>query len=280
MTRSAHCRIRLGGVALAVCALGVIAPGAAAEAAEPAQAEASQIRIDADQGLEWQRQNRLVIARGNAHAVRGDLDVRARELRAMYRDGPDGKTEVYRIMADGSVRIASPGQTAYGQHGTYDLVDDHLLLTGGERVRLETGSNEVTAQRSLEYWPGQNRLVAKGNAVAVQNGKQLHGQTITAYLAKGPDGAQALSTAEAVGDVKVVTAEEVIYSDRGNYDARTGIATVEGSVKIFRGTDRLDGCRGQIDFNSGVSKLFACDQSEPSGGRVRGRIQLNSGPGK
>lgn len=260
--------------------LAFIAPREANAADSPQVASAAQIQIDADEGLEWQRQNQLVVARGNAHAVRGNLDVRAQELRAMYRDQPGGKTEVYRIVADGEVRIASPGQTAYGQHGTYDIANDHLLLTGGERVRLETSGNQVTAERSLEYWPSQNRLVAKGDAVAVQNGKELHGQTITAYLAKGADGRSALSSAEAVGDVKVVTAEEIIYSDRGNYDAKTGIATVDGSVKIFRGTDRLDGCRGQIDFNSGVSKLFACDQSEPSGARVRGRIQLNSGSGK
>ncbi len=279
MTQRFGRRSRLHGIILLFCGVVALAPRLT-NAAEPAQAKASQIQIDADEGLEWQRQNQLVIARGNARAIRGDLAVQARELRAMYRDQPDGKTQVYRIVADGSVRIASPGQTAYGQHGTYDVADDHLMLTGGDRVRLETSDSQVTAQRSLEYWPGQNRLVAKGNAIAVQNDKQLHGQTITAYLAKGPDGKSALSTAEAVGDVKVVTAEEVIYSDRGNYDAKTGIATVEGSVKIFRGTDRLDGCRGQIDFNSGVSKLFACDQAETTGGRVRGRIQLNSGPGK
>jgi lipopolysaccharide export system protein LptA len=75
----------------------------------------------------------------------------------------------------------------------------------------------------------------------------------------------------------VVTAEETIFGDRSNYDAKTGMATVEGSVKILRGRDQLNGCRGEIDFNSGVSRLFACDRSPTSEGRVRGRIQLNGG---
>jgi lipopolysaccharide export system protein LptA len=252
------------------------ATGPASAASAPA---ASELRIDADQGLEWQRREQVVIARGNATAVRGDLEVQAQELRALYRDRPDGKSEVFRVIANGSVRLSTPNQTAFGQHGTYDVINDHLLLTGGDRVKLVSNDSEITADRSLEYWPDSGRLVARGNAIAVQPGKEVHGETITGHFVKGADGTTQLSTAEAVNKVKVVTPSEVIYSDRGTYDAKSGIATVEGSVKIFRGNDRLDGCRGQINFNSGVSKLFACEQPETGTDRVRGRIQLKSGKG-
>ncbi|HRK96688.1 MAG TPA: LptA/OstA family protein, partial [Rhodospirillales bacterium] len=210
-------------------------------------------------------------------AVRGDLQVQARELRALYRDGPDGKAEIYRVIAEGAVRIATPNQTAFGQHAVFDVPRDHLMLTGGERVRLTSGADEVSAERSLEYWPGSDRLVARGNAVAIQPNREIHGETITMYFAEGPDGTKQLDTAEAVENVKVVTAEETIFGDRSNYDAKTGMANVEGSVKILRGRDQLDGCRGEIDFNSGVSRLFACERSQTSDGRVRGRIQLNGG---
>lgn len=263
----------------ALLAFAVSGPLTAASAASAQVAQSqtgSPLRIDADEGLEWQRRERVVIARGNAQAVRGDLKVQARELRALYRDGPNGANEIYRVIADGSVRLFAPNQTAFGEHGVYEVAEDRLLLTGGDRVKLIGEGNEITAERSLEYWPKANRLVAKGNAVAVQPDRQIYGDSITAYFADGANGGSELSTAEAVGNVKVVTAEETIYSDRGNYDAKTGIATVVGSVKIFRGDDRLDGCRGQMDFNSGVSKLFACERSEPSAERVRGRIQMNS----
>lgn len=265
---------------LAVAVLLGLAPAGAVAAAEPvvpATARAGELRIDADEGLEWQRREQVVIARGRARAVRGDLQVQARVLRALYRDGPDGKAEIYRVIAEGAVRIATPNQTAFGQHAVFDVPRDHLMLTGGERVRLTSGADEVSAERSLEYWPGSDRLVARGNAVAIQPNREIHGETITMYFAEGPDGTKQLDTAEAVENVKVVTAEETIFGDRSNYDAKTGMANVEGSVKILRGRDQLDGCRGEIDFNSGVSRLFACERSQTSDGRVRGRIQLNGG---
>lgn len=265
---------------LTLAGLILAAPGAGKAAEAPTRATAStgsELRLDADEGLEWQRREQVVIARGRARAVRGDLEVQARELRALYREGPDGNAEIYRVIADGSVRIATPNQTAYGQHGTYEVAEDRLVLTGGERVRLVSGGDEISAERSLEYWPGSDRLVARGNAIAIQPNREVHGETITAYFAEGPDGTKQLDTSEAVGNVKVVTAEETIFGDRSNYDAKTGMANVEGSVKILRGRDQLDGCRGEIDFNSGVSKLFACERSRTSDSRVRGRIQLNGG---
>jgi lipopolysaccharide export system protein LptA len=254
-------------------------PAAPAAAADATARPPGELRIDADQGLEWQRREKVVIARGNARAVRGDMQVQAQELRALYRDGADGKAEIYRVIAQGAVRIATPNQTAFGQHATFDVPRDHLLLTGGERVRLESGADTISADRSLEYWPRSDRLVARGNAIAIQPDREVHGDTITAYFAAGPDGNKQLDRAEAVGNVKVVTAEETIFGDRSNYDAKTGMANVEGSVKILRGRDQLDGCRGEIDFNSGVSKLFACERPQSPEGRVRGRIQLNGGKG-
>ncbi len=274
--------MRFGGMLALLSMLALAAgTGSGAGATQAATAQpGTELRIDADEGLEWQRGDQVVIARGNARAVRGDLQVQARELRALYRDGPDGKSEIFRVIADGSVRLATANQTAFGAHAVYEVAEDRLLLTGGDRVRLISDRNEITADRSLEYWPKANRLVATGNAVAVQPDRQIYGDTITAYFAKGANGQSELSTADAVGNVKVVTPKETIFSDQGNYDAKSGIATVEGSVKIFRGSARLDGCRGQMDFNSGVSRLFACERPEPSAGRVRGRIQMNSGSGR
>lgn len=261
----------------------VLIAGAIAGPSEVALAQISapgkELRIDADQGLEWQRREKIVIARGNAQAVRGELKVQAHELRALYREGADGNSEIFRIIAIGAVRLFSANQTAYGGHAVYDVDRDRLLLTGGERVRLESGKNEISAKQSLEYWPTSDRLIATGDAVAIQPDRQIYGDTITAYFTKGVDGQRMLSTAEAEGNVKVVTADETIHSDQGNYDAKSGIATVTGSVKILRDGDQLDGCRGQMDFNTGVSRLFSCEPSAPNIGRVRGRIQIENDSG-
>ncbi len=201
-------RFRLGGMLALLSALAFAAgtaPGVGAQATTGQPG--TELRIDADEGLEWQRGEQVVIARGNARAVRGDLQVQARELRALYRDGPAGKSEIFRVIADGSVRLATANQTAFGAHAVYEVAEDRLLLTGGDRVRLISDRNEITADRSLEYWPKANRLVATGNAVAVQPDRQIYGDTITAYFAKDANGKSDLSTVDAVGNVKVVTAK-------------------------------------------------------------------------
>jgi lipopolysaccharide export system protein LptA len=68
------------------------------------------IEIFADDGIEWQQENLLFVARGNARAVRGDVTVFGDELRAYYREKPDGGSEIHRLAALGNVRIVSPTQ--------------------------------------------------------------------------------------------------------------------------------------------------------------------------
>src|SRR5262249_52793367 len=53
------------------------------------------VEIDASEGIEWQRDQKVYIARGNARVARGDLSVSADTLTAHYRESPDGKTTIY-----------------------------------------------------------------------------------------------------------------------------------------------------------------------------------------
>ena len=67
------------------------------------------IRIQADSGIEWQQNQRVYIARGNAVAGRGNNEVRADILIAHYREKagakrdpkPDTKTEANTGLAGG-----------------------------------------------------------------------------------------------------------------------------------------------------------------------------------
>ncbi|MBO6784430.1 MAG: hypothetical protein JJ899_14340, partial [Alphaproteobacteria bacterium] len=63
------------------------------------------IQIEADDGIEWQRSNQLYLARGNARASQGGVRVEADELIAHYRPNAAGENEIYRINANGNVRI-------------------------------------------------------------------------------------------------------------------------------------------------------------------------------
>jgi lipopolysaccharide export system protein LptA len=252
---------------LAACLAALHAPGL--RAAEPLAPGA--ISIDATRSIEWQREKRILVARGDAKAKRGDTEVRAQTLTAHYRERPDGSAEVFRIEADGNVRITSPRQSAWGEHGTFDLDKDVLTLSGGKEVGAVTAANRITAQKELEYDTRTRTLVARGNAVAVDGDRTLYGDVITVLLRERPQGDSGLQRIEAERRVRFVTPEEDVRADRGTYDVDSGIARVDGSVRVIKGDNELNGCRGEVNLKTGVSKLMACADGRGSG-RVQGVI--------
>ncbi|KIL99761.1 hypothetical protein CCC_03933 [Paramagnetospirillum magnetotacticum MS-1] len=257
-----------------------------------------QIQVYADNGIEWHSEELRVIARGNAHAIRGNMTVDADVLTAHYRKGPKGD-EIWRLDADGNVVIRSPNDTATGHKAIYDL-DKSIFVLKGTPAKLVTPTDTFTATDSLEYWELTKMAVLRGDAVAVQEGgKTLKGDVLTAHFkdkekdkpaparpgakpqsgtssgaaaGSGDGGGLELQRADAYGHVVIISSSETVTGDRGDYNAETGIATVSGSVKISReGGNQLEGGWAHVNLNTGVSKLFptAAGAAE-SGQRVQG----------
>ncbi len=235
------------------------------------------IEIEAEQGIEWFRDQQIVYARGNARAVRGDLIVTADVLGARYRDRPDGGQEVWQLDALGNVTIASRGQTAVGDSGVFDL-DTGVLLLHGSPTRMVSDGEMISANREIEYATKAQVIVARGDAAARQGERIIRADEITAHLERKTDGGTRVHRIEASRDVSVVTAKEVIRGNRGDYDVTAGSAIVTGDVKITRGANQLSGCRGEIDFKAGVSRLLSCGSEDQP---VRGLIMPGaSGDGR
>ncbi|MCZ6606107.1 MAG: hypothetical protein O7A64_00310, partial [Alphaproteobacteria bacterium] len=119
------------------------------------------IEIYAENGIEWQQENLIFLARGNARAVRGDVTVYADELKAYYRERADGGTDIWRLDAEGRVRIKTPTETAFGEKAVYQ-VDKGILVISGGKVRLVTATDEITADKQIEYWEKKQMAVAVG----------------------------------------------------------------------------------------------------------------------
>ena len=79
------------------------------------------IEVSANKGIEWQREEKIFIARGSAKAIQGDIKVYADELIAHYRDIDGQNTDVYRVDALGNVIIYSKNETARGSAAVYDF---------------------------------------------------------------------------------------------------------------------------------------------------------------
>ena len=268
------------------------------------------LEVQSDSGIEWQQDMKAYIARGNAVATRGPTQVHADTLIARYREAKGtsntgnagGNTEIYRVEADGHVTMTREGQTVVGDRAVYDL-DQALMVVTGETLKLTTATDLVTARDSLEWYDQKQIAVARGNAVAVRNGKTIKADILTAYMVKTkpPDGktpvraAKAtppqggkpsaiaasapgsggedskISRVDAQGHVVVTNTLDTGRGDYGVYNAESGICTLVNNVVIARGKDVIKGQYGVMDLNKNVSRML------PSAGAPGGAPQRVQG---
>jgi lipopolysaccharide export system protein LptA len=243
--------------------------------------------IQADDGIEWQQNNFVYIAHGNARATRGNATVYGDTLIAHYRPAPSdpsqksqkdanpdagtGSSDIYRVEADGHVRLETETQTVYGEHAVYDL-DRSTGVVTGKNLRLVTPRDTVTARDSLEWYDNTQIAVARGDAVAIQEPKRLAGDVLVAQVVKPPDGPSRISRIDAQGHVVVSTINEIARGSSGVYNVDDGIATLAGNVTITREDNELRGEYGVVDLNRNVSRLLSAPPGAAESGPVKGLI--------
>ena len=280
------------------------------------------IEITASDGIEWRQQEQLVIARGNARAVRDGVTVEADRLIARYRprggataapatpattgNSPVAGGEIWRLEAEGSVRITSPTERAEGDRAVYDIDQAVMVLTGRD-LSLTTPDQRITSRDSLEYWPQRRMAVARGAALVVTtDARRIGADTLVAYFLEAaptpPPGTPApapppatprpvagaagrqpavlpapgensrIERVDAFGQVEIRTPEEVVRGDRAVYSPQTGMARVLGQVRITRANNQLNGQEAIVNLRTGISRLI----STP-GGRVQGLVVQQPG---
>ena len=279
----------------------------------PAIADAQQIdlssggpvAITARDGFEWREADQMVVASGDARAVRDNVTIIADRLIARYRKKPGGPAatgaaqpgvagdaggnEIYRLEAEGNVRIFTPTDEAIGDRAIYDI-DQAVMVMTGRTLRLTTPSQVLTARDSLEYWSQKRMAVARGSAVAVTaDARRLAADTLVAYIEEDsppaprpavalggtePPGANSkLKRMEAYGNVEARTATDTVRGDRAVYVPETGVARVIGNVRVTSGQNQLNGPAADVNMRTGVARMLA----DP-GARVQGVIMPNSAP--
>ncbi|MDJ0390429.1 LptA/OstA family protein [Roseomonas sp. E05] len=270
--------------------LAVLALPATAAAQALDLTEGGPIEVTASNGIEWRQQEQVVIARGNARAVREGVTLTADRLIARYRpragqpaatpapaEAPMSGGEIWRLEAEGNVKIDSATEHAEGDRAIYDM-DQAVLVMTGRALKLTTPQDVLTARDSLEYWPQKHMAVARGAAhVVTEDQRQIFADTLVGYFqdrdaapqaarADSKEGSQ-LERVEAFGNVEIRTPTEVVRGDRGVYSELTGMARLLGGVRITRGDNQLNGQEAIVNMRSGVARLV----STP-GQRVQGLI--------
>ncbi len=229
----------------------------------------SALQINADNGIEWRRDQRVYIARGNAVAQREDLSVSADRLLAYYREVA-GETQFYQIEAQGNVKVVLPEDVAYGDLGVY-YSDQKVAVLTGDNLRLDMADGSVVRARdSLEYWEdfeGRPVAVARGDASMQGEEDLIEADTLTASFTNDAQGGRVLDRVDAIGNVRIRTPNEFAVGNEGIYYAIDDRAVLAGDVKITQGPNQLNGDRAEVDFETGVSRLLP-----GSGTRVQGLL--------
>ena len=240
------------------------------------------VTINADDGIEWVREERKYTARGNARASRSGASIRADLLTAFYRDKPgEGGQDIFRVDADGNVRITADGQQALGDKGVY-YVDRAVFVLVGKDLRLEAEQGTLTARDSLEYWEERRLAVARGDATVVQADQRLRADVLTAHLAAEgaaneskdaapapgtenlPKGGGQIEKIDAFGNVHISLQNAIVRGDNGVYVPSKGVATICGNVRVTSGNNQLNGKCAEVNLKTGIYRLT---------GRAKGLVQ-------
>lgn len=256
--------------------------------------EADPLLIDARDGIEWYRDEKMYVARGDAKATRGETTIEADVLTAHYREQAEGGTEIYRVEADGNVTIRTTADVATGDFGVYSI-DDRVMVLTGDELTYETPRDLITAADSLEYWEdyqGRPMAVARGDAMVESpkpgveadaepregepatplgvggdgGRRRIQADVMTAILEPDENGQNQISRIDAYDNVRIATATEFIVADEAIYYVNDERAFLTGNVQITRGDNQLNGDAAEVDMKTGFSRLMA------KGDRVRGLL--------
>ncbi len=276
------------------------------------------VAITATDGIEWRQDQRKVIARGNARAVRGTVTVTADQLIAYYRpkdgaapaapqpsgglpgaDADTGGNEIYRLEALGNVHIFTPTDQAQGDRAIYDI-DQAVLVMTGHDLKLTTPSDVLTARDTMEYWSQKHMAVARGNAVVVTNdGKRMTADTLVAYTSDTqqppagatPVAAKAPASPSDNDDPLAASGKLQKVEAFGNVTVRTPTDTAVGDRAVYVPDTGIARLAGKVRITRGQNQLDGTEAevnmktgisrllSEASGG-VRGLVVPNDATNK
>ena len=254
------------------------------------------VEVTATEGIEWRQNEQVVVARGNAHAVRDGVTIDAARLIARYRpragangqaapaqpggESPMSGGEIWRLEAEGNVRISTETDKAQGDRAVYDMDQAVMVLTGRD-LRLATPNDTITARDSLEYWSQRRMAVARGAAkVVTSDNRQITADTLVGYFLEqapavqpaaarpaapsgpairtpgaapgGAAGAQGAAAARRVpGEGSKLDRVEVF----GNVEIRTEAEVVRGDRAVYSPVTGMARVLGSVRITRGQNQL-------------------------
>ena len=234
------------------------------------------VEVTSDNGMEWRQNEQIIIASGNARAVRGDVTVTADRLIAHYRKKalapgappppptpaaspsatPDtGDNEIFRLEAEGNVHIFNPTDQAFGDKAVYDI-DQAVLVMTGHDLHIITPQQVMKARDVMEYWSQKHMAVGRGNAVVdTSDGRRLSGDILVGYTVdpNAPPAAPAVKTVAAkTGDAKTGDAKT---GDDASGAGKLQRVDAFGHVEVLTATEIIHADKGVYVPDTQIARL-------------------------
>ena len=250
---------------------GLLLP-AAARAQPIDMTKGGPVEVTSDGGMEWRQNEQVIIAKGNAKAVRGDVTVTADQLLAHYRKkaaapgavpaaatppaspaatatGDTGNNEIYRLEAIGNVHIFTPTDQAFADKAVYDI-DQAVLVMTGHDLHIITPQQTMSARDVMEYWSQKHMAVGRGNAVVNTNdGRRLSADILVGYTADPNAPANPVQKAAATTPAKPGT------DPLANAGGKLQRVDAFGHVEVRTAAEIFHADKGVYVPDSGIARL-------------------------
>lgn len=262
---------------------------AAALAQTTSQTAPNTLKVEADQYLEWRRDDQQYIARGNAVLTTQEMTLTAQTITADYINTPDnnssddegGQNRITSIMGKGNADITylnAQGQETHGQAEMihYDRNKDILTLTGipaSGVIRVTRDGDMTEAKESITYNRASGVITNIGDtATRFTDGRQIFGDQAVTTIHPENGG---INTITITGNAHILypdhngTIQEAT-GDHAFYDAATDTVTVTGNVILTEADNILKGSKAVMKIGEGTSVLSA----DGNDNRVSGQFIL------
>ncbi|MDR1910304.1 MAG: LptA/OstA family protein [Holosporales bacterium] len=245
-------------------------------------------------GLQAQTEEPVQPAKNSSTSVEisaGSLVADQKENTILLQDKVEATHADTHLWADEVWTVSPPGtQFGFKNPKTVGVVDQVIATRGqpsnadtssyvtGERPPHGEGDQILTSDESIDYWEDDLKAVARHNVILHVKDKIVKTDELVMFFKKNVDGHLELTYAYSPQRVSIATPEEVFTGDRGQYDAATGEAVLEGNASVTRLSDQscLSGAYASINLSTGISKLYATppaiSQAKPAS--IQGKLPV------
>ena len=210
--------------------------------------------IRAEKGLEWRKEERCFIARGNVQVHRGHVTL-STDVLVIFTTNRKYPDKFAWWQAAGNTRIVFPMGTLSGEMADYDM-HEKIFSLSGPSVHLETSTETLTAHKNIEYHEEQQVAVLHGNAhVVARDGTIVKAKIAIVHLQM--DSEITKKKIFLIGEkIRLETQNAIFCGKRGIYSFDTGIAIFIHSAQGTPGRMRMTGKRVVMNTTTGLSRLY------------------------